>query len=72
MASLHKISAIVGKVPLLGRVVAGKDGQGIMAVDYRLTGNIGSPEVSVSRTPLTHGVLKVLGEGEEDIDPNRR
>ncbi|MGA9575228.1 MAG: AsmA-like C-terminal domain-containing protein, partial [Lysobacterales bacterium] len=72
IAPLHKISAVVGKVPLLGQVVVGKDGMGIMAVDYKVKGSISQPEVSISKAPLTRAILQNLGGEVEDIDPARR
>jgi hypothetical protein len=69
---LHKINAIVGKVPVIGQVMTGKQSQGIMAVDYKLTGSLSKPEVVVGRTPLTQGVLKILDEDGELIDPAKQ
>jgi len=55
---MSKINDIVGKVPLLGKVVTGKDGHGIMAVDFTVKGTIGQPEVSIKKESLTRDKLE--------------
>lgn len=58
-----KLNAIVGAIPLLGQVLVGRDGTGIMAVDYTVTGTLGQPEASIRKEPLTPGLLKdTIGE----------
>jgi hypothetical protein len=59
---LKMLNNIVGKVPLVGQIVAGRDGKGIMAVDYKVKGSIGQPEVSIQKTPLTPGILKNIDD----------
>jgi len=63
---MSKINNIVGKIPLLGKAVVGKDGKGIFAVDYTMTGSIGQPKTSIQKESLTEDVLKdTLGSEEE-------
>jgi len=63
---MSKINRIVGKIPLLGKVVVGEDGKGIFAVDYTVTGSIGQPKTSIRKQSLTEDVLKdTLGSVEE-------
>lgn len=63
---MNKINRIVGKIPLLGKVVVGKDGKGIFAVDYTVKGSISQPKTSIQKERLTEDVLEdTLGSDEE-------
>ena len=63
---MNKINTIVGKIPLLGKVVVGKDGKGIFAVDYTVKGSISQPKTSIQKERLTEDVLEdTLGSVEE-------
>ena len=55
---LSKLNSIVGKIPLLGQVVVGKDGHGIMAIDYTVTGTLGQPKAAISKESLTPRMLE--------------
>lgn len=69
---LSKINNIVGKIPLLGSVVRGKDGKGILAVDYNLTGTLNQPKTSIDKESLTPDILEeTLGMDSADTDPNQ-
>jgi len=64
---LNQLTNIIGKVPLLGKAV-GKDGHGIMAIDYTVKGTLGQPEISIQKESLTAGKLKdTLGTDIKDI-----
>ncbi len=70
---LSKLNNIVGKIPLLGQVVVGKDGNGIMAVDYTVTGTLSEPEASIRKESLTSSMLEqTLGTDEPGPDPNQQ
>ena len=63
---MNKINLIVGKIPLLGKVVVGKDGKGIFAIDYTVKGPISQPKTSIQKERLTEDVLEdTLGSDEE-------
>jgi hypothetical protein len=69
----HRLNAIVGKVPLLGDVVTGKDGNGIMGINYIAKGALNQPEFSIKNTPLTKNVLEeTLGKDKRDTDPDHQ
>jgi hypothetical protein len=58
---LHKISNVAGKIPLLKHVLVGDDGEGIVALDYAVTGSFDKPDVKVNPgSLLTPGVLRDL------------
>jgi len=70
---LSKLNNIVGKIPLLGQVVVGKDGNGIMAIDYTVTGTLSEPEASIRKESLTSSMLEqTLGTDEPGPDPNQQ
>ena len=56
---LYKISKVMSKIPLLKNVLVGDDGEGIIALDYKVVGTIDNPEVSVNPgSLLTPGALR--------------
>ena len=59
LVPLYKISNVVSKIPLLKHVVVGDDGEGILALNYKVAGTIDKPEVSVNPgSLLTPGALR--------------
>ena len=69
---LHKLNDIVGKIPLLGKVVVGDDGAGIIAIDFTIKGSLDKPEIKVQKNPLNPHLLKNLlnqQEKESATDP---
>ena len=63
---LDKISGFVGKIPVLKHVLTSGDGQGIISLDYTVTGNLEKPEVKVNPgSLLTPGALRdIFNPGE--------
>ena len=56
---LYRIGNVMGKIPLLKHVVVGDDGEGIVAMDYKVAGPIDKPKVSVNPgSLLTPGALR--------------
>jgi len=56
---LAKFAGIIGKIPVLNRVLLSDDEQGIVALDYTVTGNLENPEVKVNPgSLLTPGALR--------------
>jgi hypothetical protein len=47
----YTLNSALGKVPLVGQFLVGGKGQGVFGIDYRVTGKIADPQVSVN--PLT-------------------
>ena len=66
---LSNINRVVGKIPLFGRVVTGKDGHGIMAVDYTAKGAIGDPVVSIRKESLSPEILENALGTEDELPP---
>jgi len=68
---LSNLNKLVGKIPLFGKVVVGKDGKGIMAVDYTVKGTLSQPEASIKKESLTTELLdETLGPDKESVSPN--
>ncbi|MDA9591518.1 hypothetical protein N9R78_00470 [Pelagibacteraceae bacterium] len=51
ISPLHLISGIIQKIPFFGKILIGDEGEGILAVEYSMSGNLIDPEVSSN--PLT-------------------
>ena len=68
---LNNINRLVGKIPLFGKIVVGKDGKGITAVDFTVKGTISQPEASIRKEALTTDLLdETLGTDKEGTTPN--
>ncbi|MDH4020339.1 MAG: DUF3971 domain-containing protein [Xanthomonadales bacterium] len=68
---LNNINKLVGMIPLFGKVVVGKDGRGIMAVDFTVKGTVSQPEASIWKEALTTDLLDdTVAEDKEGTSPN--
>ena len=68
---LNKLNKLVGKIPVFGKAVVGKDSHGIMAVDYMVTGTVSDPVPSIRKKSMTPEILKkTLGDNEESLLPD--
>ncbi len=70
----YSLNRVLGKIPLLGWLLTGGEGEGLLAVTYHMTGDLGDPEVSVNPlSALTPGFLRglfsLIGESGEDDPP---
>ena len=48
LAPAYTVNSLVSRIPLLGDVLAGGDGQGVFAVNFRIQGPTDDPKVSVN------------------------
>jgi len=48
VAPAYTVNSLLGRIPLLGDVLAGGEGQGIFAVNFRIRGPTDEPKVSVN------------------------
>ena len=51
VSPLHLISGIIQKIPFFGKILIGNEGEGILAVEYSMSGDQENPDVSSN--PLT-------------------
>lgn len=59
----YTINSALGGVPLVGPLLVGREGEGVFAIDYRITGPIDDPVVTVNPlSVLAPGVLRRLVE----------
>jgi len=65
LAPLFGINSFLGKVPLVGQVLVGKEGEGIIGMTYSVRGNADEPDISVNPlSVLTPGILRRIFEGK--------
>jgi len=70
----YSMNRILGEIPLLGPILTGGEGEGLFAVTYHMTGDLGDPEVSVNPlsilTPgFLRGLFSAIGGGDGDDQP---
>lgn len=59
----YTINSALGGIPLFGKLLVGREGEGVFALDYRISGPIDEPVVSVNPlSVLAPGVLRRLVE----------
>ena len=46
VSPLHLISGIIQKIPFFGKILIGNEGEGILAVEYSMSGDQENPDVS--------------------------
>lgn len=75
----YSLNQVLGAIPLLGFLLTGGEGEGILGVNYRLSGSLEDPQFSVNPlSALAPGFLRNLfnlpagdsgsGEGEQDTN----
>ena len=70
IAPAYGLNTLIGKIPLIGKLLAGKDGT-VFAANYSITGTSSNPSVSLnplsvlSPNSLKDAVAKVFGEGDD-------
>jgi len=67
-----RVNRLLEKIPLLGKLITGGEGQGVIAMRYTLTGPLGDPEIRVNPlSALTPGFLRgVFGLFDRDPAPD--
>ncbi|HCF18143.1 MAG TPA: hypothetical protein DEV96_08885, partial [Rhodospirillum rubrum] len=55
----YAINSLLGKIPLLGSIIVGGKGQGVIGVNYAVSGDVSKPAISVNPlSALTPGFLR--------------
>ena len=69
----YTLNRVIGAIPLLGTIITGGQNEGVVAADFRITGPLERPEVSVNPlSALAPGILRRIVrffgglEGEDD------
>lgn len=73
----YGLNNVFSKVPLFGPLLGGGSNEGLLGVNFRVTGSLSQPEVSVNPlSAMTPGFLRKLFDigtpGERDNEPNRQ
>ncbi|MBI1365410.1 MAG: hypothetical protein GC153_05575 [Alphaproteobacteria bacterium] len=59
VAPMYQVNSILGKAPLVGDLLVGRPGEGLVALDYQVTGKADAPTVTVNPlSALTPGFLR--------------
>ena len=66
----YTINSILGKVPLLGPLIVGREGEGIFGFTYAVKGNIDNPSVVVNPlSAIAPGFLRRIFEFSKSLPP---
>ena len=68
ISPIHLVNAIIQKVPLLGPIIIGNEGEGLFSIDFSLQGDLDNPEVSSN--PLTIIKPRIIERALEVLNPN--
>ena len=68
----YGLNTLLSRIPVVGSILSGGKGEGLIAVNYRLTGTFADPQVAVNpASVLTPGFLRGifdLFESSNDVD----
>ncbi len=63
VAPLYQVNSILGAAPIIGDILVGKEGEGMFALSYQVSGETAAPSVSVNPlSALTPGIFRNLFE----------
>jgi AsmA-like C-terminal region/Protein of unknown function len=61
----YTLNSAIGKIPILGQILVGGKDQGLIGFNYRITGTVSNPKVTVARiSGLAPGFLRHLFDGK--------
>ncbi|MBK5911614.1 hypothetical protein CCR85_08945 [Rhodothalassium salexigens] len=64
LVPLYRLNAILNRIPLVGDFLLGGEGKGLFALNYRISGPMDDPEVSINQlSVLAPGLLRRLMDG---------
>jgi hypothetical protein len=61
------VNSVVGMIPILGKAVVGKDGHGLMAIEYTIKGDFNNPKVAVKKESATPDLLEDVLDVDKDV-----
>ncbi len=68
----YTVNSVLGKVPLLGPLIVGREGEGIFGFTYAVKGNIDNPSVIVNPlSAIAPGFLRRLFEFSSSLPPEQ-
>ena len=64
VAPAYQVNSILGKTPILGEIFVNREGEGLVALSYDVSGSVAAPTVSVNPlSALAPGVFRRMFEG---------
>jgi hypothetical protein len=70
---METIQRVIGKIPLIGRLLAGWNREGIIAILYTIKGPMHDPDLDVKGySALTPGITREIFTFESDIDDSEK
>ena len=65
----YTINTVLGSIPLIGKLLVSKEGEGIFGITYKISGPLGDPVVSVNPlSALAPGILRRMFQPSEEKD----
>ena len=68
ISPMHLVNAIVQKLPILGPIIVGNEGEGLFSIDFKMTGSTDDPEVESN--PLTIIKPRIIERAIEALENN--
>ncbi len=67
VAPAYQVNSILGRAPVIGDLFVNRDGEGLLAISYRIDGSSAEPRVTVNPlSALAPGVFRRMFEGGRD------
>ena len=66
ISPMHLVNAIIQKLPILGPIIVGGEGEGMFSIDFLMTGSSDDPEVESN--PLTIIKPRIIERAIEAIE----
>lgn len=68
VAPAYQVNSLLGKTPIIGDILVNREGEGVVALSYTVSGEAAAPMVTVNPlSALTPGVLRRMFEGRETL-----
>jgi hypothetical protein len=72
VAPIYGLNSVLGNLPLIGKVLVSKEGEGILGVTYEASGSLDEPKIGVNPLSiLTPGIFRRIFEGVTPIAPSQ-
>jgi len=71
MVPAYTLNTIISRIPIIGTILMGGKGEGLFAVNYRVSGTRENPKVDINEmSAITPGILrKLLGNKKGQLEP---
>jgi hypothetical protein len=70
VAPAYQVNSFLGRAPVIGDLLIGREGEGVVALSYDVTGRSDNPSVSVNPlSALAPGMLRRLFEPRAEPSP---